>query len=137
MELVETIQNAIPTYVNVFIAIFRYLAPIMAVILLARVLLPLISFRREPEIWAWLCFSDGTKKAITHWENVIGRSRRCDVVIPSPAVSRNHAVLTRYDDGSWTVSDADSQNGLTVVKQGHTVIEPDFPQMIYAVVRAN
>lgn len=29
------------------------------------------------------------------------------------------------------------QNGLTVVKQGNTAIEPDFPQMIYAVVRAN
>ena len=29
------------------------------------------------------------------------------------------------------------QNGLTVVKKGNTAIEPDFPQMIFAVVRAN
>lgn len=123
MELVETIQNATPTYVNVFIAIFRYLAPIIAVILLARVLLPLISFRREPEIWAWLCFSDGTKKAITHWENVIGRSKRSDVVIDKETVAKSQAVLTRYDDGSWSLANIGPADAVRVNQKKITTKE--------------
>ena len=51
---------------------------------------------------------------ITHWENVIGRSKRSDIVIDFPTVSRSHAVLTRYDDGSWTIADADSKAGVRV-----------------------
>lgn len=29
------------------------------------------------------------------------------------------------------------QNGLTIVKQGNTAIEPDFPQMMFAIVRSD
>ncbi len=114
MQIVESLQNALPTYINVYIAVFRYLAPILALILLFRSVWPLISFRREPEIWAWLCFPDGEKTPITHWENVIGRSKRSDVVLEDETVSKSHAVLTRYDDGSWTISDAGSTNGVRV-----------------------
>jgi cell division protein FtsW (lipid II flippase) len=98
----------------VYLAMMRYVAPIMVAFLLLRCAWPLLTFPREPEIWAWLICPDGIRLPITHWENVIGRSRRCDVVIPSLEVSRNHGVLTRYDDGSWTISDADSRNGITV-----------------------
>lgn len=102
------------TITRVYLALMRFLAPAMALLLLLRCAWPLLTFRREPEIWAWLIRADGVRLPVTHWETVIGRSRRCDVVIPSATVSRNHAVLTRYDDGSWTISDADSQNGLRV-----------------------
>ncbi len=114
MDWVFTMQNAEPTYFYVFVAIFRWVAPVLAAILLFRCIKPLLTFRREPEIWAWLCLSDGKKLAITHWENVIGRSKRSDIVIEHPAVSRNHGVLTRYDDGSWTIRDADSKGGIFV-----------------------
>ena len=110
----ETLQNANDTYSNVLIGILRYGAPALAFILLLRCLKPLLTFRREPEIWAWLCLEDGTKLPITHWENVIGRSKRSDIVVNVPTVSRSHGVLTRYDDGSWTVSDSDSSNGILV-----------------------
>ncbi len=102
------------TTVNVYQAILRYLFPILAGLLLLRVAFPLLTFRREPEIWAWLCLESGKRLPITHWESVIGRSKRSDVVINVPTVSRNHAVLTRYDDGSWTISDADSKAGVYV-----------------------
>ena len=114
MEIVESLQNALPTYVNVYIAVFRYIAPILAALILFRAVWPLLSFRREPEIWAWLCLADGRKLPITHWENVIGRSKRSDIVIDLATVSRSHAVLTRYDDGSWTIADADSPGGVQV-----------------------
>ena len=87
------------------IYILRYLAPVIAMLLLLRCIMPLLTFRREPEIWGWLNMPDGSQIPITHWENVIGRSKSCDVTIDFPTVSRNHAVLTRYDDGSWTISD--------------------------------
>lgn len=104
MDLIGSLQNTLPVYVNVFIAVFRYLAPALALIILLRVIWPLLRFRREPEIWAWLCFANGDKQPVTHWENVIGRHGSSDIVIDLATVSRSHAVLTRYDDGSWSIS---------------------------------
>ena len=110
----QALQNANETYSNVLVGILRYGAPILAFVLLLRCLKPLLTFRREPEIWAWLCLEDGTKLPITHWENVIGRSKRSDIVVNVPTVSRSHGVLTRYDNGSWTITDSDSSNGILV-----------------------
>ncbi len=112
--LLSAFADADKTYFYVYIGILRYLAPIFAFILLLRCAKPLLTFRREPEIWAWLCLDSGKKLPITHWENVIGRSKRSDIVIDFPTVSRNHAVLTRYDDGSWTITDANSKSGIRV-----------------------
>ena len=111
---IEAMQGASATYFHVLIAILRWAAPMIVALLLIRCIWPLLTFRREPEIWAWLCLSDGTKLPITHWENVIGRSKRSDIVIDFPTVSRSHGVLTRYDDGSWTITDADSAGGILV-----------------------
>ena len=111
------------TITRVYLALMRYTVPAMGFVLLLRCAWPLLTFRREPEVWAWLIRRDGVRLPITHWENVIGRSRRCDVVIPLPTVSRNHAVLTRYDDGSWTICDTDSQNGLYVNGENERIIE--------------
>ena len=110
----ESLTRADAAYLNLLIAIMRYLAPALAVLLLLRCFRPLLTFRREPEIWGWLCMSDGTKLPITHWENVIGRHKRSDIVIDFPTVSRTHGVLTRYDDGSWTITDTDSSGGILV-----------------------
>ena len=101
---IENLQGASATYFHVLIAILRWAAPIIVLLLLLRCVWPLLTFRREPEIWAWLCLPDGKKLPITHWENVIGRSKRSDIVLDNPEVSRSHGVLTRYDDGSWTIT---------------------------------
>ena len=113
-NVVSALLEAQPVYLNVYIAAFRWLAPVMIAVLLFRCIKPLLTFRREPEIWAWLCLSDGKKLPVTHWENVIGRSKKSDIVIDFPTVSKTHGVLTRYDDGSWTVADADSKDGVYV-----------------------
>ena len=115
MDLIYTyLADAKDLYVNVYIGLLRYAAPALAFLLLWRCLKPLMFFKREPEIWAWLSLEDGTRYALTHWENVIGRSKSSDVHIDLSTVSRNHAVLTRYDDGSWTVTDANSRGGVLV-----------------------
>lgn len=91
-------------YSDVLGGILRYLAPIIVLILLLRCLIPLLTFRREPEIWGWLCLPDGTKYPITHWETVVGSKNSSDIVIED--IAKTHCVFTRYDDGSWTVSSA-------------------------------
>jgi len=113
-NLVAEVAGAQSIYANVFVAALRWLMPILAAILLLRCVRPLMTFRREPEIWAWLCLSGGKKLPITHWENVIGRSKHSDIVIDFPTVSKTHGVLTRYDDGSWTIFDAESKGGILV-----------------------
>ena len=45
---------------------------------------------------------------------MIGRHKRSDIVLDFPTVSRHHAVLTRYDDGSWTVQDTEFKGGVLV-----------------------
>ncbi len=97
-----------------YIGFLRWAAPVLTAMLLLRCIVPLLTFRREPEIWAWLNLATGEQVPITHWENVIGRSKSCDVTIDFPTVSRNHAVLTRYDDGSWTITDVGSKEGTLV-----------------------
>ena len=113
-EFFKTLQTAPETYSNVLTAILRYGAPALAFILLLRCLKPLLTFRREPEIWAWLCLDDGTKLPITHWENIVGRSRRSDIVVNEPSVARSHGVFTRYDDGSWSITASDLHQGILV-----------------------
>ena len=113
-ELFSSLALAQESYAAAYIGILRFAVPIISAILLLRCAMPLLTFRREPEIWAWLNMIDGTQIPITHWESVIGRSKSSDVTIDFPTVSRNHAVLTRYDDGSWTISDAGSKDGTWV-----------------------
>ena len=126
-QLLQIFTQADQVYINVYQQLLRYLAPALAALLLLRCITPLLTFRREPEIWAWLMLPDGRRLPITHWESVIGRSKRSDVVIDVPTVSRNHAVLTRYDDGSWTIADAGSKSGIRVNKRRVSIaeIEPD------------
>ena len=112
--LIEAMQSASATYFHVLVAILRWAAPIIVGLLLLRCAWPLLTFRREPEIWAWLCMTDGKKIPVTHWENVIGRSKRSDIVIDFPTVSRSHGVLTRYDDGSWSITSTNSSKRIQV-----------------------
>ena len=114
-NILESLTLAQENYAGSYMGILRYAVPVLSAILLLRCVLPLLTFRREPEIWAWLNMTDGSQIPITHWENVIGRSKSSDVTIDFPTVSRNHAVLTRYDDGSWTITDAGSKDGTLAI----------------------
>ena len=114
MEQIIAFLEALRSDAAGYIGFLRYAVPLLAGLILVRCATPLLTFRREPEIWAWLNMADGTQIPLTHWENVVGRSKSSDITIDLSTVSRNHSVLTRYDDGSWTISDAGSKGGTFV-----------------------
>jgi hypothetical protein len=62
---------------------------------------------------AVLVFPDGGRTPITHTPFTIGRGPGNDLVLPSLAVSRRHAELTRTDEG-FVVRDLGSRNGVTI-----------------------
>ena len=99
---------------TVFSAVWRYAAPLLAILIIWRAAAPLLNFRREPEIWAYLAMPDGQQFPVTHWENILGRGKGCDLVINHPDLARNHAILTRYDDGSWSITDIGARGGVWV-----------------------
>ena len=57
----------------------------------------------------WLTFSDGTERVLDG-TLTIGRGAENDLTLPSPAVSRNHAILT-FLQGRWYIEDRGSYNG--------------------------
>lgn len=122
-DFFETLNGFFQTdgsgFAEVFCAVWCYLAPVLGVLILWRCAKPLLRFRRDPETWAWLVMPDGQQLPVTHWENIIGRGRGCDIVVNLSTVSRNHAVLTRYDDGSWSLTDIGSRGAVSV--NGKTV----------------
>ncbi len=99
---------------ELFTTCWKILAPVLTILILWSCIKPLLRFRREPETWAWLLMPDGEQVAVTHWESILGRAKNSDICINFPTVSRSHAVLTRHDDGSWSVTDIGSRGAVRV-----------------------
>ena len=58
-ELINTLSQVSAGHIKTYIAILRFLIPILTGLLLVITCRPLLTFRREPEIWAWLILPDG------------------------------------------------------------------------------
>ena len=112
----ENLINALQTVelTEITGAVLRYLFPVLALLILWRCGRSLLGFRKEPEIWAFLAMPNGDRVPVHHWETLLGRAKNCDVSLDYPTISRSHAVLTRYDDGSWSISDVGSKGGIRV-----------------------
>lgn len=116
-ELVEKIGSFFgnfPTAGTVMTTFLRWVFVVLALYILVRSLISLIKAKNTSEIWAYAQDREGGAMAITHWENVIGRARNCDITLDNMSVSRNHATLIRNKDASWTVTDLWSKNGTAV-----------------------
>lgn len=99
---------------SVYQGVLRLSLPILALFIVIRSARSLLGFRREPELWAWLRLATGELLPVTHWENLLGRKKSADIVLDFATVSKNHAVLTRQDDGSWTVTDIGARGRVEV-----------------------
>ena len=69
---------------------------------------------------------------VLYWENSIGRSRSCDIVLDDATASRAHAVLFRRESG-WLVTDTNSKSGTFLngrrVRQNAPVLPGDTISM--------
>ncbi len=98
----------------IVLLIVRLIVPVLALYVVWR---SYTSFRkgqrrREPVIM--LADHDAKVKfPILCWENSIGRSKSCDVVLPDQTASRDHAVLMRREEG-WLICDTGSKTGVFV-----------------------
>lgn len=102
------------TALSVYQGALRLSLPILALLIVIRSARSLLGFRREPEVWAWLRLATGELLPVTHWENLLGRKKSADIVLDFATVSKNHAVLTRQDDGAWTVTDIGARGRVEV-----------------------
>ena len=59
-QIAELLQGLPIDFSNVYIALLRLVAPALMLLILWRAGRPLLSFKKEPEIWAVLRFADGT-----------------------------------------------------------------------------
>ena len=94
----------------------------LAILILLHQILGLLKMRNPSEIWAYLRCPDGSSVPLTHWENLVGRSRGCDIKLNLSSVSRSHATLMRDSQGVWIYNDLNSKNGSKI--NGKPVHEP-------------
>lgn len=73
---------------------------------------PAAPSREAPRLRAFLRGAEGSFE-LAQPVMLLGRSRRCDIVLADPNVSRQHAEL-RQEDGQFVIIDLDSTNGLKV-----------------------
>ena len=90
-----------------------YILPLFAIIVLIRCTKSMLGSKSQTEIWGYIHRDDGVS-LISHWENLIGRSRSADICLPYQTVSRVHAVLIRSPKGVWRIFDIFSKGGVWV-----------------------
>jgi len=108
MELLDTGIEMAGIY---FTTGVRWIFMALALFILLQQVFSLLRMRNPSEIWAYLGCPDGSSVPLTHWENLVGRGRGCDVVLNLKGASRSHGTLIRDSDGIWKYNDLNSKNG--------------------------
>ncbi len=103
-----------PAAVEWYTAVSRVLFPVLAFLILGRAVRSLLKLPHTPETWGQLSLPNGAPILLTHWENILGRGKNCDVFLNYPSISRQHAALCRGEDGGWTIYDLGSKGGTVV-----------------------
>lgn len=117
MEFLSKVMDliiAVMSHGTIVTSVLRFIFPLLAIVILIRCGVSLLGFRKEPEVWGHIAFEDGSRLAVKHWENTIGRTRRNDIQMNFQNIFKQHAVITRYDDGSWTIGDVGGKGGIAV-----------------------
>ncbi|MBR2559264.1 MAG: FtsW/RodA/SpoVE family cell cycle protein [Firmicutes bacterium] len=112
-----------------YTAVARWVFIFLALFVLLRAIGSLLRTKNSAEVFAYFNVDGGISTPITHWENVVGRSKSCDLVVDDPAVSRSQGTLTRDDKDRWRFRDLGSRNGTYIngrkLKKGaECVLEP-------------
>ncbi len=96
------------------VSVSRYILAGLAVLIIGGCVVSLVTRQFGSRVGSYL-IDVKTKKVIplTHWENSIGRSLTCDVILEVATVSRFHAVISKRRTG-WVVADTGSRAGVFV-----------------------
>ena len=97
-----------------FLYILRILVPVLTLLIVVKCYRSVKRGRRPAE--PVMMLEEVTTHArfpVLYWENSIGRSRSCDIVLPDATMSRDHAVLMRREEG-WFIIDTNSKAGTFV-----------------------
>ena len=92
--------------------ISRYALPLLGLGLVAVCALRLLRRRKIQAAPAAFLLNtvNRDRLPLTRYENALGRSKHCDVMLNYPAVSRFHAVIARRREG-WVIIDTGSSGG--------------------------
>ncbi len=91
--------------------VLRILVPVLSTVVLTRCFISLKRGRRKEEPVVLLeDLASGFSIPVLYWENSIGRSKSCDIILPDNTASRDHAVLYRRSSG-WLITDTNSKAG--------------------------
>ncbi|MCQ2551466.1 MAG: FtsW/RodA/SpoVE family cell cycle protein [Clostridia bacterium] len=106
----------------IYTAIARWVFVAIAVFVVVRAIRSLLITKNPSEVWAYVQIDGIENYPLTHWENLIGRHKHCDIQINDSQVSRSHGTLTRNSSGKWIFKDLNSANGSFI--NGKLVTEP-------------
>jgi len=95
----------------IYTAFARWVFIALAIFIVVKSIMSLLKGKNPSEVWAYFHMGDMENLPLTHWENVIGREKNCDIRLEDPSVSRNHGILTRNEGGDWKYQDLGSMNG--------------------------
>lgn len=124
MMVPALIQNFFSHATPVLLWLGRFSMLLSAVWILVRCCRSLFGQKAENEIWGVVTLDNGGRYDLTHWENVIGRARNCDIRVNFPSVSRSHATICRDDAGHWHVFPINTDAGVLINgTRTHTVAE--------------
>ena len=101
--------------VRIVVDASKYVLPFLSLWILIRCVRSMLREKYEPEIWGYIL--DGRNKTtypLTHWENMLGRTRNADVHLTNRSVQRVHGVLIRDDNGKWKIFDTFSRGRIAV-----------------------
>lgn len=114
MLLNITLAEIPELFINIIFEIVRWIIPILAFSIVFRCLRSLFRTRTNVSTMAVLV-NPITKDELplVNWENSVGRSKQCDVVLNYPTVSHSHAVIYKGKN-SWKVADTGSKTGVYV-----------------------
>lgn len=111
---IVNITQTYPEIAKELTTVLRWVFVVLAAYILLVSIFSLLTTRCTPEIWGYFLVENGGNFPITHWENVIGRSRSSDINIPVRTISNNHAILNRRDEQKW-IFKSFSENSTSVV----------------------
>ena len=119
--------------VSVMLYFFRIAVPLLCAVTAVRCFTSMrLGKRREDPVMVLEDMTTHKAIPVLYWENSIGRSRSCDIVLRDETVSRAHAVLMRRESG-WLVADTNSKAGTFVggrrVKERTPVLPGDVIAM--------